>query len=46
MLLALQPVPQVKRQQLPTCPLILLALQIMPYRLFIEPPTPLMPMRP
>ncbi len=44
--LALLPVPQVKLWQLPMFPPIPLVLPIMPYRLSIEPPTPLMPMLP
>jgi hypothetical protein len=43
--LALLPVLQVKRWQLHMLQLILLVLQIMPYRLSIELPTPLMPMQ-
>ena len=45
-LLVLPPVPQVKLWRLHMFPLILLVLQIMPYRLSIEPSTPLMPMLP
>jgi len=41
---ALLPAPQVKRWQLHMSSLIPSVLQIMPYRLSIEPPTPLMPM--
>ncbi len=46
MRLALLPVPQVKQWQLHMFPFTLLVLQIMPYRLSIEPPIPLMPMLP
>jgi len=46
MRLALLPVPQVKRWQLHMSPLILLVLQIMPYRLSIGPPAPLIRMLP
>ena len=46
MRLALLPMPQVKRWQLHMFLLILLVLQIMPCRLSIEPPTPLMLMLP
>ena len=46
MLLALLPVPQVKRWQLRMFPDMLMVLQCMPNRLSIEPLTPLMPMLP